>query len=180
MLGLQANLLESDKATHLISSKNRIESIAMVHEMLYQNENYEKIDFAIYIENLAHYISRIYGEGEQVHLNIQSDSTPLPLQEMIQLALITNELITNELITNAYKYAFKEATYKAINITLTQTKKQYHYHFEDNGCGVENIDDISTFKSLGLKLVRLASKQLDATIEFRNDNGFKVDIYFER
>ena len=173
IIGLQANTLEKEEQEQLLKSKARIESIAIVHEMIYQYDDFEKIDFNSYMQQLSNLLLNMYTQGNDIKVNISSQNEKLSLNAMIQLGIITNELFTNSI-----KHAFKDST-GTISIELHKKETTYHYIYSDNGSSITEIDDLYKSKSLGVKLVKLSAKKLKASVDIKNDAGLKYILEFK-
>jgi two-component sensor histidine kinase len=172
MIGLQARILEKDEREPLLKSKHRIESIAMVHEMLYRSNDLEHVDFRAYMQKLSSLLLRMYG-AENIEIRIEGENTGLELDTMVQLGIILNELLTNSV-----KYAFEETQRAEVCIRLEKEAKGYRFVYKDNGTSVKNIDALTKGQTLGLKLVHLAAKQLKGEVNVCNENGLKYEIRF--
>jgi len=171
ILGLQANMLSPAEREHLLKSKTRIEAMGMVHEMLYQSQDFSGIDVAQYFKRLGELLRGLYG-APKVVLTVEANSIQLPLTLMMQLGIITNELITNTL-----KYAFVQQE-GVIMITLTYNDGHYVFRYSDNGKGCD-VDTLGTGKSLGVKLVKLATKQLQGTLRIEHNDGLIYTMEFD-
>lgn len=172
IVGLQANRLGGSEKEQLLKSKTRIESIAMVHEMLYKYENFENIEFESYIKQLSQLLLRMYSRAHNVTIVIKTNMQFMPLDVMIQLGMITNELLTNSI-----KYAFGDQP-GTITVELIDEGKRCKFIYRDDGMGVENLSDFLKSKSLGIKLIHLSAKQIAATVEITNHNGLNYEIGF--
>lgn len=173
IIGLQGNSLEGKEKEELLKSKSRIESIAIVHEMLYRHENFESIDFEAYIQRLSRLLLGMYTSDKNIRINIKSDVKNISLDVMVQLGIMVNELLTNSI-----KYAFVKEEGK-ITIELHHHETEYIFTYSDNGIGHEFAEDILKSKSLGIKLIHLTVKQLKGSIEISNHEGLKYDIRFK-
>lgn len=172
IIGLQETTLEGKAKIELNKSKSRIESIALVHEMLYKHENFDSINFEVYIERLSKLLLEMYASDTNISMHIKSDIQTMPLEIMVQLGIMIHELLTNSI-----KYAFSEDNGN-IYIRLEALKKTYTLIYEDDGVGHPNPKEISDKSSLGLKLIFLTVKQLKGSLEISSEKGLKYMIRF--
>jgi two-component sensor histidine kinase len=175
IVDLQARGNNVHLAKQLQLTQSRIESIAIVHEMLYQeNNDFASIDFQTYMYKLAKMIERLHVDKNIVY-RIEGNTIALPINTMLDLGLITNELLTN-----SHKHAFANTLEPKIEILLIETDLgKYRYSYHDNGSGIAaSILDSVDIKSLGLRLIRLSTKKMDAHLEFDTTNGLLVVIDF--
>ena len=172
IIGLQANRSEGKGKEQLQLSKTRIESIAMVHEMLYQCDDFEYIDFSAYMRQLSGLLLGMFSNQKKIHVNIEAKEMRVPLEVMLQLGIIANELLTNSI-----KYAFEE---QGGTVTLTLKRKENGYIFTcgDDGKGVEEPEALLRNNSLGVKLVHLCVKQLQGTLTLSKPKGLLYTIEF--
>jgi len=167
ILGLQTNSKDKNVQALVKSNRQRLEAIAMVHELLYKHDDYVRIDFGLYVHKLAEYL--LYAcTTLPIKLNIQTHEIKLSLETMTHLGLVLQELLSNSL-----KYAFKERG--SIDIELVQEDKKYILHYADSG-------DFSSEKSegegLGLELIDLKVRQLGGTVHIDKERGFTYTIEF--
>jgi|GEM_PF-1914137 len=156
-------------------SQNRILSMALVHEKLYQSSDLRDIDFKEYINDLAANLFESYRKSENIKININVKDIFLD----IDLAIPTG-LIINELITNSLKYAFPGSMKGEINISFRSTdENSFELVIGDNGIGFPKDLDFRKTKSLGLHLVTiLAEKQLHGSIDINRNKGTEFQIKF--
>ncbi len=171
MIGLQANALREDEREHLLKSKVRIESIAMVHEMLYRSKDLESVAFHAYMQRLIRLLLGMYGRDD-VTVRVEGDAR-LTLDTMVQLGIVANELVTNSI-----KYAFGEKG-GIITLSLSREDTALRFIYEDDGPGVADPEKMSDGPTLGTRLVRLAVRQLHGRLRIESDSGLRYIIEFE-
>ncbi|MBI5664811.1 MAG: sensor histidine kinase [Nitrospirae bacterium] len=183
LLNLQSNQIDDPRYVALFNeSRNRISSMALVHEKLYRSKNLSSIDFKDYITSLANGLMTFYGTNSgNVSLAISTGGAILGIDTAIPCGLIINELLSN-----ALKYAFPEGRGGAIFIDLKKTTadnkwdNEYELTVRDNGIGLPGDIDINNTKSLGMQLVtNLTMHQLRGSIELRKDGGTAYLIRFK-
>ena len=173
MLGLQAMGKSDETKGELSISKSRIESIAIVHEMLYKQDNFDNIVFNDYVIKLKNLLLSMHSTNSKVQVEImQNNQLSLELNIMIQFGLIINEMLTNSL-----KYAYNGNGLKIL-ITLEKDSNGYIFIYKDNGEKEISNDVIKSSSGLGFKLVDLSVKQLDGTIHTTYENGLQHKITF--
>lgn len=175
LLELQTKGIEDEKALNLANEgKNRVKSMALIHQKLYQNDT-GLIDFEEYIHVLVKELSYMYASDKHVKTHIHSENMQFDIDTAIPLGLIVNELITN-----AYKYAFDSATDNELNIYINKLNDdEYKLVVSDNGRGIDDTLDLTKVKSLGLRLVRRLTKQLQGNFLWNNHNGATFEIIFK-
>lgn len=177
LLELQSYSTESETARAALSdSQRRVTSIALIHEKLYQSENFSEIRFDQYLEELIDVIKKSIGhESNEVDITIDADPVKLTLTQAIPCGLILNETVTN-----AYKHAFETEKSPKIDITFKENGKMLLFRVADNGSGFPDGMTEKMGESLGLKLIETLSKQLNGDINFWNEDGGIVEIKFEK
>ncbi len=154
-------------------AQNRIKSMALVHEELYQSQNLEKIELGKYLKILVGDLIKSYSHiSPQININFNTEIIFLNVDTMIPLGLITNELISNSL-----KHAFKGREQGEIHITLSQNNK-YILTISDNGIGVPDGRDLSSEGTLGFEIVKVLVNQLGGSIELSKSGGSTFKIEF--
>ena len=162
----------------LKDSQDRIKSMALVHEKLYQTKDFAEVDFNGYIKSLANSLFRSYGVNpKKIALKIEAEDVALGLDSAIPCGLIINELISNSL-----KHAFPNDREGEIRIAFGSiNENELELEFRDNGIGVPEYIDIRGTDTLGLHLVMiLAEKQLHGKIELNRVGGTNYHIQFKR
>ncbi|MFM2395302.1 MAG: hypothetical protein RLZZ546_3285, partial [Bacteroidota bacterium] len=174
LLNLQANHIQDKDAIQAVKeSKNRVLSIALIHQRLYQEADLRNVELKDYIENLCNHLTSSYSNVTG-HVQIERDIEPLVLEEDIIMPL---GLILNELVTNSIKYAFPEKKQGVIKIWIRKIDSSIIMKVKDNGIGV-NVDLIKNEKSFGFKMIRSFLQKLKGEIEISNNQGTEVTIKF--
>jgi two-component sensor histidine kinase len=175
LLELQTKDIEDKKALELANEgKNRIKSMALIHQKLYEN-NDNLVEFDAYIHLLVNELTTLYASNKVVKTSIKAINIKLDVDTAIPLGLIINELITN-----AYKYAFQKNKINKLTIEIyKQEGNFYKLIIADNGPGLTEITDLKKVKSLGLRLVTRLVKQLHGKIIQRNLDGAYFEIHFK-
>jgi PAS domain S-box-containing protein len=158
-------------------SHDRIRSIALVHEKLYQTEDIARIDFAGYMESLtSHLYSSYVAEPERISLEIEVGNVALDIDKAIPCGLIINELVSNSL-----KHAFPEGRKGNITIRFhSDDQGVVTLTVADDGVGLPPGMDFRDSKSMGLQLVNMMTKQLQGEIEsLLNEGGAAFTIRFK-
>ncbi len=176
LLGLQSRAaVDPDARKMFVESQNRIHSMALLHESLYQSNDLARIDFPDYIRQLASHLFQSYGvPADRIQLRTDLDKLYLNLDAAVPCGLIINELVSNSL-----KYAFPEGRQGEIRIVLRERlENMSKLVVEDNGIGLSAGIDWMTARSLGLRLVRTLAEQLGATLRLESEAGTKVELTF--
>jgi two-component sensor histidine kinase/HAMP domain-containing protein len=176
LLNLQSqNVIDARTLDVLSDSQNRVRSMVLIHEKLYQSDNLERVNFGEYIRSLVPSLLRSYQRGQgDINIQLGIDEIPLPLEQAILCGLIVNELVTN-----ALKYAFPQEHNGTLWIELHTTPAQgYVLRVADDGVGLPFGLDFYHPPTLGLQLVNSLAKQLEGTLEVDRQNGTAVQITF--
>lgn len=176
LLSLQTRGLQDAKVKDAMKeSQSRVKTMALIHEKLYQYENLSKINMQEYMHQLSDFLTQTYRSDKQIVIHIAADEINLDMDMAIPIGLITNELLSNSL-----KYAFEEMEFGQINITFSQSEPgSYKLLVEDNGKGLDENLDIEKTKSLGLKLVRTLTRQINGQLKISSNPGASFEIYFK-
>jgi two-component sensor histidine kinase len=176
MLQLQSrNIKDKETVEMFQESRNRVRSMALVHERLYQSRDLARVDFAKYIQSLANYLCRSYGVNTNViQLKTNLHDVFLGVDTAIPCGLILNELVSNSL-----KHAFPEGREGEIHIELrSDSDDKFTLMVSDNGVGLLKDLDFRNTESLGLQLVNTLVNQLEGTIELDRRDGTAFKITF--
>ncbi|MBD2504380.1 PAS domain S-box protein [Anabaena azotica] len=166
-----------DEATLLLftESQNRVQSMALIHEQLYQSADIHQINFGNYIKSLTDSLFRCYGVSQKnIVLHLETNGIKLILDNAIPCGLIINELVSNSL-----KYAFGKQQQGNIRISLQETpENELVLMVRDSGVGIPETLDWENANSLGLRIVRNLVRQLKGKIILERDRGTTFYICF--
>jgi len=168
LLELQSyNTVNDDARRALKDSQFRINSMALIHEKLYQSENLSQISFDVYINELAQFITKSQTpEGKKIGIEVDADPVYVVITQAIPCGLLLNELITN-----AMKHAFNGKDEGKIHIKFSKDNGTLRLLVEDTGVGLPDKFEEMKTKSLGMTLIRTLSKQLDAEMATQTSKG---------
>lgn len=175
LINLQAsNVKNKEAADQLRQSANRIKSMALIHEKLYQSNSLAKIDFNAYIHSLAeHLLLSQTVHPDRIKLNMVIDDLFLDFDTAIPCGMIINELLSN-----AIKHAFPNDRHGNIGISFRQEQGEFNLVISDNGIGFPPQLDYKKCDSLGLQLVNTLSNQLQGLLTLDQTNGSTFTIRF--
>lgn len=177
MLSLQIGKVEDEKTeTILRDAKQRISSIALTHQMLYQKENLSDIHLGEYIERLVRQVEFIMPASNiELVTEINAQQSNLTIDNAVPLGLLVNELLTN-----AYKHAFPEGIKGRILVSLVEGDDSFVLTVSDNGVGLpENFESLER-KTLGLELVYILADQLDSSITVDTSSGSSFSLKIKK
>ena len=175
LISLQSAQLE-DSATKdaMIASENRVQSMGIIHQKLYQGENLGSIDMKDYFVNLGDGILDTFDAEEKVKIECAMEQLELDVDTAVPIGLIVNELITN-----ALKYAFPDDSKGKIEISLTQSNPQLlRLKVADNGIG-KTIGLKPKGTGFGSQLIKLLTQQLNGSMKESHDNGTLILFEFK-
>lgn len=176
LLNLQSDNIVDDKVLSLLrESRNRVNSMALVHEMLYKSKDLSKIPIKQYIESLCASIRQSYVlPGSDIEFNYDvGQDIYFDIDKMIPIGLILNEAVSNSL-----KYAFPHKN-GIINISLSCMDNSFALFVGDNGKGLKDDFDRERDSHLGMQLISMLTEQLDGQLELENFNGVCYTIRFD-
>ena len=172
LLALQSAQIKDRKiADAMQKSEQRVHSMSMIHQKLYQGKSLSYIEMKDYFENLGNYIIHTFGKEDKVKL--QCDMAPLELDVDHAVPI---GLIVNELITNALKYAYPDREEGLVQVSLTRTGNQLYLRVSDDGIG----KDITNMRGTGFgtQLISLLTAQLDGKMDLCVEQGTAVSFEF--
>ncbi|MBN2613447.1 MAG: tetratricopeptide repeat protein [Bacteroidales bacterium] len=177
LLNMQSGAIIDDGTKAVVKeSQSRVKSMALIHQMLYQSEMFTCIDFTKYLEQLMSSLMGTYKQpGKNIRYLIHAGRVTLDIDTAIPLGLITNELATN-----ALKYAFIDSAEGQIDFSISKTSERaYKFVISDNGKGLPENFDLNKSDTLGLKLVKILTRQIAGKIDLVSNAGTTVIISFE-
>ena len=159
---------------------SRIRSMALVHEQLYQSQDFSRIDFQGYLESLITHLRSSYEEQRDIGVTVNAAGIEMCLDSAIPCGLLITELVTN-----AFKYAFPAGRHRAVDlhceitVEVERDGESYTLTVADNGIGMPAGMDWTKAETLGLQLVRmLGEHQLQGRIEMNQTDGTMFRLRF--
>ncbi len=177
LLSLQARTItDKEQAFEAFNeSRNRIISMALVHEHLYRSDDFSKVDMKKYIETLAIDLKHTLAPEKNIELNMDVKDVQLDVNNAIPCGLVLNELLTN-----IYKHAFPNSNNGKVNISFqSDSNSTYELIVQDNGRGLPENFNIENSNTLGLQLMHMLSQQLDGKMTVKNQDGATFKIRFK-
>lgn len=173
LLDLQSLTIADTQASEAVKEgKNRVQSMALIHQNLYSEGNIKGIKTKEYISNLLRSLCDSYNiTNDKVKIITQIDDLNLDVDTMIPLGLVLNELVSNSL-----KYAFKDGRAGELNVMLKQETEHLLLKVSDNGTGYPEGMNAREMKSFGMKMIRAFAQKLKAKLDIYNDNGAVVEM----
>jgi two-component sensor histidine kinase len=179
MINIQSQNIEDENVLQMFKeTMNRIHTMALVHEKLYQTKNLADVDFKKYVKSLVTSLFRSYGtRPDKITLKIEVEDVSLGLESAIPCGLIINELVSNSL-----KYAFPEERTGGIRVALNSINgDELVLEVSDNGIGISEDLDVRNAESMGLHLVTILSEdQLHGKIELSRTGGTNFHVQFKK
>jgi len=176
LLRMQAqNFPNPELSAALRDSQNRVESMALIHEQLYESGDLREVDVAHNASMLISHLLHSFGvDPARVTGRVQMEPLPLSVGQAIPVGLILNELVSN-----ALKHAFPEARQGAIVVEGRADRDEVHLSVRDDGIGLPaNLDIEKTEGSLGLRIVSILVRQLKGSLHVARSNGSVFRIRF--
>ena len=175
LLNSQSVYIENDAAlTAIRASQHRVHAMSLIHQKLYNSDNFFTIDMSLYVRELVSYLSNAFDIGQRIRFEFNIEPLELEVSQAVPLGLILNEAITNSI-----KHAFPENKNGLIIISLSNTSaNHYILCIKDNGTGISDYVISKHPDSLGMSLMAGLSKDLEGNFSIKNDNGTLIKISF--
>lgn len=182
LLSLQsANLQDPTVIEIFRESQNRVRSMALIHENLYNSKDLSQVNLSSYIHQLTGRLFQTYNIlTDKVFLNLNIEEIQLDIEQAISCGLIVNELITNSL-KYAFPNHFKDQGLISINMrTQLDNSSVICIEISDNGVGLPAQFELENTETLGFQIVQTLVRQLDGTIKITKPvgEGTKVSVSF--
>ena len=171
LLSIQGREISDEKALEAVNeSKHRVQSMALIHQYLYGENDLKSIDMLKYVNQLSNNLFNAYKlDHDLVELRVEVEPIMLDVDTAIPLGIIINELITN-----ALKYAFPDNAEGILTIRLAEENKSLNLFVSDNGVGKSKMNDSQL--SFGMKLINAFKNKLKAELEMNTENGYSVSF----
>ncbi len=157
-------------STILEECKNRIDSIAMVHKLLYEEEDYSRINLKSFVDMLRNvYLSK----NSAIDIDNQCENLSMSIDYAVPCALIINELISN-----SFKHAFVNRSEGKIVVQFSKKDAHYQLNVSDNGVGLPETLNSGNPTTLGLTLINALAEQINATVQITSKTGTSFQVCF--
>jgi two-component sensor histidine kinase len=176
LLSLQSRAASNSETKKMLDEdQNRIQSMALLHEILYQSRDLALVDFPKYLLRMVEHLFRSYGvNSRQIRLESDLDPIKIDLDDALPTGLLISEVISNSL-----KHGFPDGRQGEIRMQLRSLPGEaVSLVLSDDGVGLPSNLDWATSRSLGLRLVRALADQLRASLDIRSDGGTEVKLLF--
>ena len=176
LLNLQTQYVEDEEAIDVLKeSQNRVRSMAIIHEKLYQSEDLTNINFVGYIQSLVSNLFYSYNiTNNRIQSILKVENLSLNIETAVPCGLIISELVSNSL-----KYAFPNEMKGEIFVSLKDKEGDYELIVRDNGIGISENIDFNNLETLGLLLVNNLTEQIDGKMTINRKQGTEFRIRFE-
>lgn len=173
LLDLQSEATDDSKtAEKFQEGSQRVQSMAYIHQNLYQGESVDSIDIQQYITMLTNNLMQSYNtDPNKITLTADVEAIKLHSDTVIPLGMIINELVSN-----ALKYAFKNKQQGQIQVVLKKINEKLLLQVKDNGIGIPDGIDVSTGSSFGYKIIKSFTQKLKGLMTINNKNGTDVQL----
>ncbi|MCC5940194.1 MAG: PAS domain S-box protein [Balneolaceae bacterium] len=176
---MQMQALEEENSEieeKLLDSVFRIQAMANIHEILYQSSSFSQLTYSDIVHRLMNGIKDALQGNRDITIEFDSPEFEMNVNQAIPFSLILNEVVTN-----IYKHAFKEIREGIIKVTTKHSGDQITVHISDNGVGLPDNFDMDTSKSLGMSIINILARQLEAEHFITSDkNGTTFTISFKQ
>lgn len=153
----------------------RIQTMANIHELLYNTKSFAKLSFEDIIQKLANNVTAAMSGNREIDLKIDSDPVELNINQAIPCSLIINEVLTN-----IFKHAFENKARGIIDISIHQKGRNVDLVISDDGVGLPEDFNLDDNRSLGKNIIKILSEQLAASIDlFNNGHGTTFELHFK-
>jgi PAS domain S-box-containing protein len=171
---LRMEIRESEEENRALQDCiNRVYSMALLHEKLYQSEKLNEVDISSYLDEICQHLKGAVGtRAEQIDISFRVQLGSIPIREAVSCGLIVNELVTN-----ALQHGFEDGEEGQINVSFFSKDENYEIIVEDNGHGLPEGVDMAEVESTGLRIIRsIVEYEFDGEINFQDDDGVRVEI----
>jgi two-component sensor histidine kinase len=172
LLSLQSREETDGRALGVLESTgNRIQSMALLHELVYESEDLAVVDLAKYVRQIA---ERLVGNSESVRLIAGLEPVPVNLDTALPCGIFVNEVVQNSLL-----HGFPEGRTGEVTVRMRQRPAgSVTLTLSDNGVGLPYGMDWVNSPTLGFRLMRALARQLSAELEIRPARGTEVRLKF--
>jgi len=175
LLDMQSATADDERtAEKFLEGSQRVQSMAYIHQNLYQGNSVDSIDVRQYIISLTSNLKQSYNAGN-ITLKTDVEALNLHADTVIPLGMIINELVTN-----ALKYAFEKSQQGEIQIVLKKLNEKLLLRVSDNGAGIPEQIDVTDGNSFGYKIINAFTQKLKALLTINRENGTDVQLLISK
>lgn len=172
LLSLQSRYIKDEDTLDAIKAgKSRVQSMSLLHQNLYRDDNLKGVDMNQYFQNLGQNLFDTYNIEDNIKLTTDIDDITLDIDTVVPMGLITNELISN-----ALKHAFKGRDSGNIHLSLKEKEGALFLTVKDDGVGLPDAELPVSHKSLGATLIQSFAEKLEGEIKIDNSGGSSVTV----
>ncbi|MEP5611215.1 MAG: histidine kinase dimerization/phosphoacceptor domain -containing protein [Cyclobacteriaceae bacterium] len=171
LLSLQSRYIEDEKAQAAVNEgQNRVKSMALIHQKLYQNNNLLGVEVIDYVKNLTATLKDAYGiDTDRISIDYELDDLKIDVDTIIPIGLILNELISN-----SFKYAFPDNREGSMRIVLRKLNRELELRVTDDGVG--STKEIEKSNSFGMRMIQSLALKLEARVNFNFEKGADASL----
>jgi two-component sensor histidine kinase len=160
----------------LMDAHNRVTSMSLIHELLYESEGLAAINVRKFINRLTNQMAEAHGAlATGVKIEREVDDLSFGVDIAIPLGFLVTELVSN-----AFKHAFPKGSPGVVRIALkAEGNRMCRLVVKDNGVGLEDISNSKERDSLGFRLLQIFAGQMDADLDIRSENGVECSVTFK-
>ena len=159
----------------LHETQTRIFSIAKVHELLYDQDQFNKIEFQDFVHDLIAHLDNVYSQkSKYLNFQFQLEHLLISLDQAVPCGMLLAELITN-----IYKHGFGDEEHVKVKISIRKTDDRMKVTIKDNGKGLPEGKNLENMDKFSQSIINKLLKQLNADWKSKSDNGFQFMFRFE-
>ncbi|MBO9204831.1 MULTISPECIES: tetratricopeptide repeat-containing sensor histidine kinase [Niastella] len=175
LFNAQSEFLDNPSAIEAINkARERMQSIALIHQKLYLPNQENLINVASYLTDMISHLKSSLANVAHIAFNLDINNINLDVSQGVPVGLILNEAITNSI-----KHAFPENRKGTIFVSLKDEGENLVLTIKDNGIGFATQCETSECASLGIQLIKLFSEQLEGALSIQNDQGAEISLSFK-
>jgi len=176
LLDLQSSQIDDERVRNLLrDSQNRIRSMSLIHQTLYQSRDFARVDFQRFMDSLLPLLLESYSsDSDSIKLRMDANNIQLPINTAIPCGLAVNELITN-----ALKHGFRDGRSGQIQVDLTrESPTQLALTVSNDGAPIPEALDVLKGSTLGIQLVNLLAQQMHGSVEVHRADPVRFSMHF--
>lgn len=175
MLELES-MSNGDADQALKESRDRIKSMALIHEKLYQSKSFSEIDLKNYMQELTNHICSTYiAKDKNIRVESNFDEVQLNINQAVPVGLIMNEILAN-----ALEHGFKDKQSGTIKMAMHQIDEKVHIQVKDDGSGFPGNIDFQESNGTGSAIISSLIQQIDGELSVKQQNGLTLKLIFQK